>query len=107
MGGYLGATALSVLLITGGLAVALVLGIAASHRLTGRDRPYLDASGWLMAVYGTAALATWDVLAGEASALTVGWILAAVSSGYITGRRTCGQWIVVVPRLDEPGETPT
>jgi hypothetical protein len=107
MGGYLGAAALTLLLITGGLAVALALGLAALHWLTGRPRPYLDAGGWAMAAYGCTALGTYDVLTGEAGIFTVAWITGAAVSGYITGRRTCGQWVAIPVHLHNPEEGPT
>lgn len=104
MGGLTRAVLLHALILTGGLALALSTGLAVIHWVNGR-RPYLDAFGWALATYGATALATWDVLAGEANAFTTLWIATAVASGYFTGRRTCAQWVVVIP--DQPEEGPT
>ena len=89
MGGIVQSVFLALLSITGALAVAMATGLSVVHWAVGR-RPYLDADGWTIAAYGATALATWDVLTGEAGIFTAGWVAAASVCWYVAGRRSCG-----------------
>lgn len=101
MGGYLGAVALSLLIITGAAAIAFALGLSALHWILDR-RLCLDAAGWAMATYGATALATYDVLTGETGGGTVTWIVGAAVSGFITGRRTCAGLVLILDTGPDP-----